>query len=170
MNQHRRSGRQARQAERATKGTGVGRPYILRNIPTYDVLSEENLIRIEAAADRILAETGIEFRDDPTVLDHWRRAGAHVDGLLVRFPPGLLREVLKTAPASFTQHARNATNSVQIGGRSVVFSPAYGSPFVMDLDRGRRFGTLEDFRNFINSRSPAPTFIILVAPSASLRT
>jgi len=38
---------------------------------------------------------------------------------------------------------------VQIGGNNVVFSPAYGSPFVMDLDRGRRYGTLEDFQNFI---------------------
>jgi trimethylamine:corrinoid methyltransferase-like protein len=57
-----RSGRQARQAERAQKGGGMGRPYIVRNIPTYDVLSEENLFRIEAAADRVLAETGIEFR------------------------------------------------------------------------------------------------------------
>ena len=71
----RRSGRQARQAERAQKGGGMGRPYIVRNIPTYDVLSEENLLRIEAAADRILAETGIEFRDDPVALEHWKRAG-----------------------------------------------------------------------------------------------
>ena len=59
MNETRaRSGRQARQIERAQKGGGLGRPYILRNIPTYDVLSEENLIRVEQAADRILAETG----------------------------------------------------------------------------------------------------------------
>ena len=80
----------------------MGQPYIIRNIPTYDILGEENLLKIEAAADRILAETGIEFRDDPTALDHWRRAGADVQGLLVKFPPGLLREVLKTAPATFT--------------------------------------------------------------------
>ncbi len=158
MNDQRRSGRQARHAIRATKGTGVGRPYILRNIPTYDVMSEENLLRIEAAADRILAETGMEFRDDPFALDHWRRAGAHVDGVLVKFPPGLLREVLKTAPPTFTQHARNPANSVQIGGRSVVFAPAYGSPFVMDLDRGRRFGTLDDFRNFIKLAQGSPNF------------
>ncbi len=120
----------------------MGRPYISRNIPTYDILSEENLQKIEAAADRILAEVGIEFRDDPVVLDHWRRAGAQVDGLLVKFPPGLLREVLRSAPATFTQHARNPAHSVEIGGKSVVFAPAYGSPFVMDLDRGRRFGTI----------------------------
>ena len=159
MNEHRmRSGRQARQAERANKGGGVGRPYIQRNIPTYDIVGEEGLVRIEAAADRILAETGIEFRDDPVALDHWRRAGASVDGLLVRFEPGMLREVLKSAPAEFTQHARNPANSVRIGGKNVVFSPAYGSPFVMDLDRGRRFGTLEDFRNFIKLAQSSPNF------------
>ncbi len=144
--------------ERAQKLVGLGRPYITRNIPTYDILSEENLIRIEAAADRILAETGIEFRDDPVALDHWRRAGAKVDGLLVTFPPGLLREVLRTAPSEFTQHARNPAHSVRIGGRNVVFSPAYGSPFVMDLDKGRRFGTLEDFRNFIKLAQASPNF------------
>ena len=153
-----RSGRAARQLERANKGGGVGRPYIVRNIPTYDVLSEENLLRIEAAADRVLAETGIEFRDDAVALDHWRRAGAKVDGLLVKFEPGMLREILKTAPREFTQHARNPANSVQIGGKNVVFAPAYGSPFVMDLDKGRRFGTIEDFRNFIKLAQSSPNF------------
>ena len=158
MNEHRRSGRLARQTERAKKGGGMGRPYIVRNIPTYDILGEENLIRIEAAADRVLAETGIEFRDDPEALGLWRQAGAAVDGILVKFSPGLLREVLKSAPASFTQHARNPLNSVEIGGKSVVFSPAYGSPFVMDLDKGRRFGTLEDFHNFIKLAQSSPNF------------
>ena len=153
-----RSGRQARQLERSKKGGGMGRPYITRNIPTYDVLSEENLQRIEAAADRVLAETGIEFRDDPVALDLWRRAGAKVDGVLVKFEPGMLREILKSAPAQFTQHARNPANSVEIGGKSVVFAPAYGSPFVMDLDKGRRFGTLEDFQNFIKLAQSSPNF------------
>ena len=110
MSEQKRSGRQARTAERSRKGGGMGRPYISRNIPTYDILGEENLRRIEAAADRILAETGIEFRDDPVALDHWRRAGAKVDGLLVKFEPGLLRDILQTAPAEFTQHARNPAN------------------------------------------------------------
>ncbi|QYK40086.1 MAG: trimethylamine methyltransferase family protein [Paracoccaceae bacterium] len=156
MGEVRRAGRQARAEARAHRGGAIGRPYILRGIPPYDVLSEEGLARIEAAADRILWETGIDFRDDPAALEHWRRAGAQVDDLRVRFPPGLCREILKTAPAQFTQHARNPAKSVEIGGKSVVFSPAYGSPFVMDLDRGRRFGTLEDFRNFIRLAQSSP--------------
>src|SRR5690606_23599181 len=102
-----------------------------------DVLSEENLQKIERTADRILAEIGIEFRDDPVAIDHWKRAGAKVDGLLVRFEPGMLREIVASVPATFTQYARNPANNVVIGGDNVVFAPAYGSPFVMDLDKGR---------------------------------
>lgn len=155
----RHGGREGRRRERATKGSaGLGRPYIVRNIPTYDILGEESLLRIEAAADRILAEVGIDFRDDPEALALWKKAGAQVDGLRVRFEPGLLREVLRSAPAEFTQHARNPANSISIGGKSVVFAPAYGSPFVMDLDRGRRFGTLQDFQNFIKLAQSSPWF------------
>jgi trimethylamine--corrinoid protein Co-methyltransferase len=151
-----RSGRAALREARSHRGPAVGRPYIIRNIPTYDVMSEENLLRVERAADRILAEVGIEFRDDPQSLSHWRRAGAKIEGVRVTFEPGLLRELLKTAPTSFTQHARNPSRSVEIGGRSVVFSPAYGSPFVMDLDKGRRYGTLEDFQNFVKLAQSSP--------------
>ena len=151
-------GREARRRDRAGPQAGPRVPYIVRGIPTYDVLGEENLQKIEAAADRILAETGIDFRDDPEALELWRRAGAEVQDVRVKFPPGMLREIVKTAPAEFTQAARNPANSVRIGGRNVVFAPAYGSPFVMDLDRGRRFGTLQDFENFIKLAQSSPWF------------
>jgi len=150
-----RRGRAARQAKRSAPA-GMGAAYIRRGLPPFDILSEEGLLRIEAAADRILAETGIEFRDDPATLALWRCAGAELDGVRVRFPPGMLREILATAPAEFTQAARNPANSVRIGGPNVVFAPAYGSPFVMDLDRGRRYGTLEDFENFVRLAQASP--------------
>ena len=142
---HRRGGRERRDPN--AKITGPA--YITRNIPTYDILGEENLQKIEASADRLMAEVGIDIRDDDACLALFKKAGAKVDGIRVRFEPGHLREILKTAPREFTQHARNPAHSVQIGGKSVVFAPAYGSPFVMDLDRGRRYGTLEDFQNFV---------------------
>ena len=59
------------------------------------------------------------------------------------------RIVRATAPARFTQVARNPAHNVEIGGANTVFAPAYGSPFVRDLDNGRRYGTIEDFRNFV---------------------
>ena len=51
-----------------------------RKIPTYELLSEEGLARIEAAADAILQEVGIEFRGDEAALRLWRQAGADVAG------------------------------------------------------------------------------------------
>ncbi len=151
------AGRKNRPVRRsAGSQAGLKVPFIRRNIPTYDILSEENLQRIEGVADRILAEIGIEFRDDPVALELWRKAGAEIDSLRVRFPKGMLREILASAPPVFTQHARNPANNVEIGGSAVVFSPAYGSPFVMDLDKGRRYGTIEDFRNLIKLGQSSP--------------
>ena len=57
--------------------------------------------------------------------------------------------VQATAPAVYTQHARNPAHNVQIGGDATVFAPNYGSPFVHDLDAGRRYATLADFENFV---------------------
>lgn len=156
-----RGGRLQRREARLTEGHGPRRPYIQRGIPTYDILSDEGLTRIEATADRILAEIGIELRDDAEAMRLYKAAGATVRETAanvwrVTFEPGMLREVLATAPAEFTQHARNPANSVRIGGDNVVFAPAYGSPFVMDLDKGRRYGTIEDFRNFIKLSQSSP--------------
>ncbi|WP_193139067.1 MULTISPECIES: trimethylamine methyltransferase family protein [unclassified Meridianimarinicoccus] len=136
-------------------------PFITRGIPPYDLLGEDGLVRIEATADRILAEIGVEFRDDPETVQLFRDAGGQVTDLgagrsNIRFEPGLIREILRSAPARFTQHARNPAHSVEIGGDAVVFAPSYGSPFVMDLDRGRRYGTIEDFRNFVKLAQSSP--------------
>jgi len=151
-----RGGRAARHESRARGRQQAGPPYIERTIPPYEIMSEDGLVRIEAAADRILADVGIEFRGDPVALGYFKKAGARVDGDRVRFEPGLLREILRTAPPEFVQHARNPANSVRIGGNAVVFAPAYGSPFVMDLDDGRRYGTIEDFRNFVKLAQSSP--------------
>ncbi|MFI5392291.1 MAG: trimethylamine methyltransferase family protein, partial [Myxococcota bacterium] len=43
-----------------------------------------------------------------------------------------------------------------IGGNATVFAPAYGSPFVRDVDGGRRYGTIEDFRNFVKLANSSP--------------
>ncbi|TSA15484.1 MAG: trimethylamine methyltransferase [Comamonadaceae bacterium] len=148
----RRGGRERRDP----KAKITGPAYIQRCIPAYDVISEEGLQKIESSTDRLLAEVGLDIRDDDECLALFRKAGAKVEGIRVRFEPGHLRDILKTAPKEFTQHARNPAHSVRIGGNNVVFAPAYGAPFVMDLDRGRRYGTLEDFQNFVKLTYSCP--------------
>ncbi|MXN65020.1 trimethylamine methyltransferase [Stappia sp. GBMRC 2046] len=150
-----RSARERRKERRATASHSAP-AYITRQIPPYEIVGEEGLVRIENAADRILAEVGIEFRGDDVALELFRKAGAKADGVRCTFEPGMLREILKSAPREFVQHARNPARSVRIGGPHVVFAPSYGSPFVMDLDQGRRYGTIEDFRNFVKLAYSAP--------------
>jgi len=143
------SGRDAKRAARAARA-GSSIPYITRKIPFYEVLNEEGLSLIEHNADTILEEIGIEFRDDPECIDIWKQAGADVQGERVRFPRGMCRQLIQaTAPQEFTQHARNPARNIVVGGMNTVFAPAYGSPFVRNLDEGRRYARIEDFRNFV---------------------
>ena len=151
----RSGGGAARRAERS-KLELVSLPYIQRKIPVFEILDEEAVAIIEANADTVLEEIGIEFRDDEEALAMWREAGADVKGERVHFPKGLCRELMKTAPSTFTQHARNPARSVEIGGRNTVFAPVYGPPFVRDLEGERRYATIEDFHNFVKLAYMAP--------------
>ncbi len=146
----RESARDARRSARARATSARAVPYITRKVPVYDVLSQEGLEIIEDNTDTILQEVGIEFRDDEEALRMWKEAGAEVDGQRVRFPRGMCRSIIKqSAPAEYVQHARNAERSVRIGGKYTVLVPAYGPPFIRNLDEGRRYATIEDFRNFV---------------------
>ena len=141
-------GRAGRRAARAASTESA--PYLVRRTPPVDIVDDEGLEQIERNAETILSEVGIAFQDFPEALELWRAAGADIDGELVKCPPGLCRQIVQdNAPAVYTQHARNPARNVMVGGDATVFAPNYGSPFVMDLDRGRRYATLEDFCNVV---------------------
>jgi trimethylamine--corrinoid protein Co-methyltransferase len=149
MRRARPSARDSRKAQRAVRPAGPA--YITRAIPPYELLSAEGLEAVERHADQLLEEIGLEIRGDAEAIRLWRQAGATIrDEWCVHVPAGLAREIVRrTAPREFVQHARNPARSVRIGGNHTVLAPAYGSPFVSDLERGRRYGTLEDFHNFV---------------------
>ena len=142
-------GRAARQSNRTNPADNTP-PYITRKLKPFEVLDDAALATIEHNAETILAESGIEFRDDPEALDILKQAGATVAGQLVKFPRGMCREIIqKNAPSEYIQHARNPARNVKIGGDGTVFAPGYGCPFVRDMNKGRRYATLEDFQNFV---------------------
>ena len=146
-----RGGSGARRALRSRRFDTTPLPYIQRNVPVFDVLSDEGLEIIEDNAEVIMEEVGIAIKDDPDTVAMWRDAGADVadDGETLHFPRGLARSLLATAPPSFVQRARNPQRSVKIGDGATVFAPVYGPPFIHNLDDGRRYATIEDFRNFV---------------------
>ena len=121
----------------------------VNRIPVYALLAPDAEEAVHQASMRILEEIGVDFRGDSEALALWRAAGAEVEGERVRIPRELAMVQLALAPDRFTQHARNPSRSVEIGGPNLVLAPVYGPPYVRDLEGTRRRGTLEDLENFI---------------------
>ncbi|MBA2756641.1 MAG: trimethylamine methyltransferase family protein [Chloroflexi bacterium] len=121
----------------------------MRYAPT-EVISADELESIHLASLRILSEIGMDFLD-PDARELLRAAGAETspDTQRVRFDPDMVNETIKTAPSTFTLHARNPAHDLQIGGDWMAFGAVASPPNVSDLDRGRRIGNREDYRNLL---------------------
>ena len=144
----RSGGGAARRAERTAPRIEAA-PFIERRIPNYEILDDEGLALIEANAEKVLEEIGVSFVDNPAALARWKDAGADVRGERVHLPRGLARNLCATAPSSYVQKARNPARDVTVGGKSLVLAPVYGPPFFRDLEGGRRYATIGDFRNLV---------------------
>ncbi|MFT6933256.1 MAG: trimethylamine--corrinoid protein Co-methyltransferase [Paracoccaceae bacterium] len=138
----------ARRAERTAVKIETAK-FIERNIPNFEILTQEALEIIEHNAETVLEEIGVVFSDNPEALKRWTEAGADVQGNRVHIPRGLARKLCSTAPSRFTQAARDPSKSVEIGGKSLVLAPVYGPPFVRDAEGGRRYATMDDFKKFV---------------------
>ena len=78
----RRTGGHAARVKRPA-GSGSAPAIITRRIPVYNLLDEESLHKLEAHADWILKEIGIEFRGDKEALELFKEAGATVTGVML---------------------------------------------------------------------------------------
>ncbi len=113
-------------------------------------MSEDELESIHRASLRVLSEIGLDvLHDEARAI--MKRAGADVrDGSeRVRFDPDMILETIASAPSEFRVHARNAEHSIDFGGDNIVFAQVASAPNCSDLDRGRRPGSQEDFRNLV---------------------
>lgn len=127
-----------------------------RRVPTYSLLGDQALKAIEDQANWLLENVGMEFRGDKRAIELFANAGAHVDGERVRFPNALARQLCSSTPSTFQLHARNPERTINLGGDGIVLMPGYGSPFVTDLDKGRRYASIKDFRNFVKLTYQTP--------------
>ena len=153
----RRSGGRAGRAALRSAGAKPNQPDLFRRrIPTYELLDEEPLGRLEAHAEWILKEIGIEFPGDEEAVRLFKEAGASVKGTRVRFDVGLAKSLCATAPSTFRMEGRDPASGVTFGGDHIVLMPAYGPPFVSDLEGGRRYATIEDFSNFVKLAYATP--------------
>ena len=147
-----RQGAGAREGLRGVSGGLRQLPWAIPQSPyqPLEVLTPEQVEAVSDTAFRILEEVGMDFLH-PEALDILGKAGAAVEpgSQRVRFDRGLVREVLASAPAQFTLHARNPAHDLPVGGRHVVFGSVASAPNVSDLEGGRRPGNQRDYQNFL---------------------
>ncbi len=141
-----RRGRNARKTERQARDFRM-LPALKRKLPLTEPMDMEQVQRIDAASMQILENVGVVFRD-PVALNDWRNIGAKVVGETVYPERDLIRDLIRTIPASFTYHARNPANNLPFGNDHSIFVPMTGAPYLRDLDDVRRNPTLDDLANF----------------------
>lgn len=113
-----------------------------------DILSDETLQGVIAGAMEILEEAGLEIRS-ARARAIYKKHGCLVDedSQIVRMGRDIVMSLLRQAPESFVIHARDPDLDLHVGGNVINFAPMHGAPHVSDLAGGRRYGTLQDFKD-----------------------
>ncbi len=78
-------------------------------------------------------------------------AGAAVEEAtqMVRLDTGMVTAALASVPAEVDLVAGNPQRTCHVGGKHVIFAPVAGPPSVSDLERGKRSGTIADYRDLV---------------------
>ena len=150
MSRRERGGRNRQKAARSGSVPQLPWRAIDNRYDAIEVISADQVESLHQASLTILEDIGIAFLLDEA-LDLLAKAGASVDrdNQMVRFDRGLVEEAVANAPSEFTLHARNPAHDLQIGGRRINFGTVGSPPNVSDIERGRRPGNLEDYRDLV---------------------
>jgi trimethylamine--corrinoid protein Co-methyltransferase len=112
--------------------------------PRYARLTSEQCARLHEASLSILERTGVRLLL-PEAVELMRRAGAQVDGDLVRVPAWLVDWALSVAPRSLTLYDRLGRPAVECAEWNVSFGPGSDCLNIVDHRTGeRRKATLAD--------------------------
>lgn len=113
-------------------------------------IDEEGLLAIHDAAMRILEEIGIDFlHEESKAILAAQGCTVAPGGDTVKMDRDFVMEKVGLAPAEFDMIPRDEARRVRVGGDAMLFANVSSPPNVMDLDRGRRHGTLDAYRDLI---------------------
>ena len=145
-----RSGGRAGNQRRAVKTVIEQMPFKqpINTDRAIEPLDEEGVNAIHEGVIKILEDIGIEFMN-PQALEIMKKGGATVDGENVRIGRELLAEMLSYVPSEFTITPRNAERKITLGGNHMAFVNVSSPPNMWDLERGKRPGDFEGFKDFM---------------------
>ena len=156
-----RSRRRRTRAHAEAPTRAVDYRHLTSSLPLAEGYTDEQIAEIHVTALTVLQELGVQV-NHAGARDILAHAGAAVTDDQVRFGREMVEAAIASSPPEFT--LTSGCGTLHIGGRSTHFLPAGGPPYAMDSARGKRTGTLEDFRNFVRL-SQAFDVIHMTAPS-----
>jgi trimethylamine--corrinoid protein Co-methyltransferase len=109
----------------------------LKQLPKFQVLSNEQIHKIYEATLHCLQRTGVEVRNQEA-RDLLADAGAQVDGLRVRIPPHIIQETLSTTPSNLTIWGRNKAHRMKVEFGRTYFGPGPSCTYFIDPETGAR--------------------------------
>ena len=143
-----------RESPRAAAAAGPPRStryrHLVNPFEPVRIFSEDQVESLHLAALGILERQGMRVLS-PRGRTLLAAAGAAVDEAtqMVRLDPGMVAAALATVPREVNLVARNPERTCRVGGRNVIFAPVAGPPSVSDLERGKRSGTIADYRDLV---------------------
>jgi trimethylamine--corrinoid protein Co-methyltransferase len=120
-----------------------------------EFLSAAEIDQIHSASMKLLANVGVRFPVDAAI-DVFKQHGVKTDGHSVYLQEQQVMQALETVPDQFTIHARNPDKSVTVGDGEPVFAPAYGAPFLVDPEVGKRAPTMGDYHQLVQLAHALP--------------
>ncbi|MEM7745609.1 MAG: trimethylamine methyltransferase family protein [Pseudomonadota bacterium] len=122
----------------------------LRNpFPLMSVFSEDRIAAIHEASFKVLEDLGMKVLL-PEARDLLRAGGALVgDDEMVRIGRDMVEAALASAPKSIPVAGGIPERDIVLELGNLVFQPGAGAPHATDLTRGRRPGSLMDFRELV---------------------
>lgn len=148
----RRGGGRAGNARRGAAAALAQMPWAppLNSDRPTEPLSPEGVEAVHDGAMRVLEEIGIDFLNEEakSIL---KASGCAIEpgSDRVRMDRAWVLEQVAKAPSSFTITPRNPDRAITIGGAHMTFGNVSSPPNCSDLDRGRRPGDRESYRDLV---------------------
>jgi len=145
-----RSRRRGRAAIGEREGRKVDYHNLTNPFPPMKVFTDDRIEAMHEASLNVLEKLGVKVLL-PVARDYFRKAGARVDdeSEMVFIGRDIVEAALQTAPKSIPVHAGVREKDIVLEPGRLVFQPGAGAPHATDLTRGRRPGSLSDFRELV---------------------
>lgn len=103
----------------------------------YRMLSEDQCLDIHNAVLEVLESVGMNVESEEAA-EIFKKAGAFVDGSIVKIPSQMVEKALKSVPSRIVLADRNGNRKIEAGGYNAYFGPGPTNVFINDPYDGKR--------------------------------